>query len=73
MEIKRQRGNNLRNSRVRHPRKEARRTRAAERAAAGATRTPSDRLAALDARFGPGCGATRERARLMALIKNGKK
>lgn len=44
--------------------REGRRERAAVRQAETEGRTPSDRLAALDARLGTGQGAQRERARL---------
>lgn len=51
-------------------RRDDRRRRANERQEARAKRTPQEQLKALDERFGPGLGATRERARLAALIES---
>jgi len=49
-----------------------RRTRAAERTELSNGRTPEQQLAELDKRLGKGVGATRERARLTALLKTEK-
>ena len=54
-------------------RHEARKARALDRQAARATRTPQQQLDRLDAKFGKGQGAKRERARLNAQIQGGGK
>lgn len=50
-------------------RKEARREEAMARQAAYAELSPKQKLAALDAKFGKGLGAARERARIEASMK----
>lgn len=52
---------------------EKRRTEAKARQAVTDALTPQQRLANLDAKFGPGLGATKERAKLAEIIKNGGK
>jgi hypothetical protein len=52
--------------------KDDRRERAIERQEARAKRTPQEQLKLLDDRFGEGKGATKERARLKALIETTK-
>lgn len=73
-EIKSRRGGNIRNQRVTHPRKAARRSRALARqqASAEAGLTPQKQLEYLDAAFGKGTGATKERAKLNAQIAAAK-
>lgn len=50
-------------------RKDDRRKRATERQEMRAKRTPQEQLRILDERFGEGKGATKERARLQAVIE----
>ena len=54
-------------------RREKRQVEAAARQAERDTETPQQQLAALDARFGEGQGATRERARLEKQIAKASK
>tara|TARA_Y100000592_G_C5386342_1_gene275995 strand:- start:593 stop:868 length:276 start_codon:yes stop_codon:yes gene_type:complete len=53
--------------------KELRRKQAEERAAERAQRTPQQQLDLLDAKLGPGKGATRERARLATMVQSASK
>lgn len=62
------RGGNLRNLRTTFPNVLARQTRAQERQMYRATLTTAQQLATLDVRLGKDMGATRERARLHALL-----
>lgn len=50
--------------------KELRRQQAEERAAERAQRSPQQQIDLLDAKFGPGEGATRERARLATMLQS---
>lgn len=67
-EIRGSRGGNVRNQRVRHPRREERVQRAQEREALRKSLTPDQQLAILDQRLGKDVGAVRERARLTNLL-----
>lgn len=69
MEKTRTFGGNVRNRRVTHPRVKARREAAKARQAESDKRTPEERLARLDAAFGKGKGAKKERAKLLAKIE----
>ena len=53
--------------------KELRRQQAEERAAERAQRSPQQQIDLLDAKFGPGKGATRERARLARVLEHASK
>lgn len=63
-EIKKARGGNRRNSKTTFPNVAARRERAKVRAAEAAKRTPEEQLKRLDAAFGVGQGAKKERAKI---------
>lgn len=66
------RGGNARNSRCVHPKRIERQEGAKARKALSDLLTPKERLARLDAAFGVGQGAQKERAKLERLLKNPK-
>jgi len=63
------RGGNIRNGRTTFPGAQRRQEAAKLRQEATSKLTPQERLARLDAAFGPGQGAQKERAKLAKLIQ----
>lgn len=69
IEIKKQRGNNERNSRTSFPREEKRAKEALARQSEHDKLTPQQKLDKLDSKLKRGVGAKKERKRLMDMVK----